>query len=71
MSKPVIVGWILLIIGTILWLYGYFVTGHSPLIDWQAHTPWWIADYLPNIEFEIGMVLVWLSMVPMYWPSKG
>ena len=70
MSKPVIAGWILLIVGTILWLYGYFVTGHPALFDWQAHTPSWIADYLPNIESEIGMALVWASMIPMYWPKS-
>jgi len=68
-SKPAIAGWIILIGGTILWIYGYFVTGHPPLIDWQARTPWWIADYLPNLESEIGMALVWASVVPMYWPS--
>lgn len=70
MSKSVIAGWIILIVGTILWLYGYFVTGHPALFDWQAHTPAWIADYLPNIEFEIGMALVWASMIPMYWPKS-
>ena len=70
LSKPAIAGWILLIVGTILWIYGYFVTGHPALIDWQARTPWWIADTLPNLESEIGMALVWASMVPMYWPSS-
>ena len=69
MDKPVIAGWIILVVGTALWVYGYFVTGHPALIDWQAHTPRWLADYLPNIESEIGMALVWASMVPMYWPS--
>ncbi len=70
MAKPVIAGWIILILGTIVWLYGYFVTGHPPLFDWQARTPSWIADYLPSIESEIGMALVWASMIPMYWPSQ-
>jgi hypothetical protein len=69
-SKRVIVGWIIMIAGTILWIYGYFATGHPPLVDWQAHTPWWISDTLPNVESEVGMALVWLSMVPMYWPSR-
>jgi len=52
----------------VLWLYGYFATGNPSLIDWQANTPWWIADFLPNIESEIGMVLVCVGMVPIYWP---
>ena len=41
---------------------------YPSLIDWQAHTPWWIADYLPNLESETGMLLCIASMVPMYWP---
>lgn len=52
MSKAVIAGWTVLVAGTVLWLYGYFATGHPSLIDWHSHTPWWIADYLPNLEFE-------------------
>jgi hypothetical protein len=69
-SNAVIIGWIILLAGTAFWIYGYFATGHPPLIDWRANTPWWIADYLPNIESEIGMVLVFASMVPIYWPSR-
>jgi hypothetical protein len=53
-----------------IWLYGYFVPGNPSLIDWRAHTPWWIADFLPNIESEIGMVLMLLSIVPTYWPRR-
>jgi hypothetical protein len=52
------------------WLYGYYTTGNPSLIDWHAHTPWWIADFLPNIESEIGMALVCASMVLIYWPSR-
>ncbi len=70
LSKVVIVGWIIELAGIALWLYGYFATGHSALIDWHAYTPWWIADYLPNIESEIGMTLVCAAMVPIYWPSR-
>ena len=51
MSKAVIAGWSILLAGTVFWLYAYFATGHPSLIDWHSHTPWWIADYLPNIEF--------------------
>jgi hypothetical protein len=70
MSKAVIVGWILSSVGTILWLYGYFSTGNPSLFDWHAYTPWWIADYLPNIESEMGMALVCVGMVPLYWPTR-
>ncbi len=70
MTKIALTGWIITLIGTAIWIYGYFVTGHPPLIDWQAHTPWWIADFLPNVESEIGLALVCVGMVPMYWPDS-
>jgi hypothetical protein len=70
MSKAVIVGWIMSGSGTVLWLYGYFTTGNKSFINWHASAPWWIADYLPNIESEFGMMLVILSFVPLYWPSR-
>ena len=70
MSKIVIIGWIISLAGTALWVYGYFATGSPSLIDWHANTPWWIADYLPNIESEIGMVLTFVGMVPVYWPPR-
>ena len=68
LSKSVIIGYITSLAGTALWLYGYFEAGHPALIDWHTYTPWWIADFLPNMESEVGMVLVFVSMVPMYWP---
>ena len=70
MSRAVIIGWSIELAGTALWLYGYFATGNPSFIDWHAYTPWWIADYLPNIESEIGMALVFAGMVPLYWPAR-
>jgi hypothetical protein len=69
-SKTVIIGWIISLAGIALWIYGYFVTGNPSLIDWQANTPRWIADFLPNIESEIGMALAFAGMVPIYWPPR-
>jgi hypothetical protein len=69
LSKSVIIGYLTSITGTALWLYGYFEAGHPVLIDWHTYTPWWIADFLPNMESEIGMALVFASTVLMYWPS--
>ena len=68
MSKRVLFGWILMIAGSVLWIYGYLVTGHPSLINWQADAPKWIAEFLPNIESEIGMALMLAGMVPTYWP---
>ena len=70
MSKTVIIGWVILLLGMVLWLYGYLATGNPSLLDWHANTPWWIADFLPNIESEIGIALVFVSMAPIYWPSQ-
>jgi len=69
-SKTVILGWIVELTGTALWLYGYFSAGHPSVFDWHATAPWWIADFLPNIESEIGMALVLAAMIPIYWPAR-
>jgi hypothetical protein len=69
-SKTVIIGYIISLTGSALWIYGYFTIGSPPIIDWHAHAPWWIADYLPNIESEIGMVLAIGALIPIYWPRR-
>jgi hypothetical protein len=65
-----VVGYLLSAAGTALWLYGYFSVGSATLVDWRAHTPWWIAKYLPNLESEVGMALMLMAMIPIYWPRK-
>ena len=70
MRKAAIYGWAIEFVGTALWLFGYFVTGHPPLINWRASAPWWIADYLPNLESEIGMLIICAGMIPLYWPAE-
>jgi fucose 4-O-acetylase-like acetyltransferase len=70
MSSTVVGGWIIALLGTGLWLYGCFTTGYPSLVDWHANTPWWVADFLPNIESEVGMALVFGSMVPIYWSPR-
>ena len=64
-------GWILQLTGLALWLFGYFTSGHPALIDWRALMPWWISDFLPNFETELGVVLMLVSIVPMYWPTRA
>jgi hypothetical protein len=68
-TKPVIVGWAIQLIDTALWIYGYFVTLHPSLIDWHDITPSWFADWLPNIEAEIGLALVIVGTL-RFIPSK-
>jgi endonuclease/exonuclease/phosphatase (EEP) superfamily protein YafD len=57
MTKGNIIGWVIELAGSALWIYGYFVTGHRAIIDWHSSAPWW-------------MVLVFAGMVPMYWPAR-
>ena len=61
------VGWGLSIIGTALWGYGYFIHGLPPLVDWQAFTPAWVADFLPNRQAEAGFALMIVGSIPVYW----
>jgi hypothetical protein len=68
MRKQAIAGWVISLAGTALWLYGYYTTGHAPFVDWKIHTPWWIADFLPNREAEIGMVLICVGSAVPYLP---
>jgi hypothetical protein len=70
MSKTAIAGWVICAVGTALWIYGYYSTGYPSLIDWHARTPWWIADFMPNLESEVGMALIVASMLPIYWPPR-
>ena len=62
--------WAAMIAGTALWGYGLLVTGTAPLIDWKSNAPWWIADYLPNMESELGLVLCCLGSLAPYWPRQ-
>jgi hypothetical protein len=66
----IVTSWAAMIVGTALWGYGLFVTGTAPIIDWKSNAPWWIADYLPNMESELGLVLVCLGSLAPYWPRR-
>jgi hypothetical protein len=65
----VLLGWVVSVAGTALWIYGFFVTGNAPLIEWSTIAPWWIAEAFPNIQAELGMTLSCLGLVGVYWPS--
>jgi hypothetical protein len=64
-----IVGWTVSLAGSALWTYGYFVPGSPSFFNWGSFTPWWIADFLPNSQSEIGMLFAFAGMIPIYWPS--
>jgi len=71
MNKVVVLGGIASLGGMVIWLWGYFTNGSASFIDWHNTVPWWIADYLPNIQAETGMVLMLIGMVAIYWPVRG
>jgi hypothetical protein len=58
-----ILGWGGSLAGTLLWLYGYVSHGTPSVVNWKAYTPWWISGFLPNLEAELGMVLIVLTTV--------
>jgi hypothetical protein len=45
------ISYIIMSVGTVIWVYGYFTTGSPSLFDWKAHTPSWIAEFLPNLAW--------------------
>lgn len=61
------IGWVIYAVGFVIWCFGYLSAGHAPLIDWAAATPWWISSFVPNLEAELGLALMFVSIVPMHW----
>ena len=56
--------WAIYAAGIAIWLFGYLSAGHAPLFDWNAVTTWWISRFVPNLQAELGMVLMFASMIP-------
>jgi hypothetical protein len=59
-------GYAIYAVGFAIWLFGYLSAGHPPVFDWRGATPWWISSFVPNLEPELGMVLMFASMTPLY-----
>jgi hypothetical protein len=59
-------GWAIYAIGFAIWVFGYLSAGHPPVFDWRGGTPWWISSFVPNLEAELGMMLMFASMIPIY-----
>jgi hypothetical protein len=60
------VGWAIYAAGFAIWLFGYLSPGYAPLFDWKAATPWWISSFVPNLQAELGLALMFASMIPIY-----
>jgi hypothetical protein len=61
-----IFGWVIYAAGFAIWLFGYLSAGHAPVFDWKGATPWWISSFVPNLEAELGLALMYASMIPIY-----
>ena len=60
-------GYAIYAVGLAIWLFGYLSAGHPPVFDWRGATPWWMSSLVPNLEAELGMVLMFASVIPIYW----
>jgi hypothetical protein len=51
----------------VIWLFGYLSAGHASIFHWDMATPWRISSFVPNLEAELGLALMFASMIPIYW----
>jgi hypothetical protein len=58
------IGWAIYGAGFVIWCFGYLSAGHAPVFDWEVATPWWISSFVPNLEAELGLALMFGSMLP-------
>jgi hypothetical protein len=70
MTNAKSIGWAIYAAGFAIWSFGYLSAGHAPLFDWEAATPWWISSFVPNLEAELGLALMFASMIPIYWRAS-
>ena len=59
------VGWAIYAAGFVIWLFGYVTAGHASVFAWDVATPSWISSFVPNLEAELGLVLMFASMIPI------
>ena len=64
------IGWTIYAAGFAIWLFGYLSAGHASAFDWVGATPSWISTFVPNLEAELGLALMFASMIPIYWRRR-
>jgi hypothetical protein len=64
------IGWAIYAAGFAIWLFGCLSAGHTPAFDWVGATPSWISSFVPNLEAELGLALMFASMIPIYWRRR-
>ena len=67
MANAKSIGWAIYAAGFVIWLFGYLSAGHASAFDWDVATPSWISSFVPNLEAELGLALMFASMIPIYW----
>jgi len=67
MAKAKSIGWAIYVAGFVIWLFGYLSTGHAGAFDWDVVAPSWVSSFVPNLEAEFGLALMFASMIPIYW----
>ena len=67
MANAKSIGWTIYAAGFVIWLFGYLSAGHASAFDWDVATPSWISSFVPNVEAELGLALMFASMIPIYW----
>ena len=60
-------GWVVSIVGAALYVYGYFATGTTSMVNWSLYIPEWSVEFVPNLEAEIGLALSILGAIPLYY----
>ena len=58
MTKAKSIGWAIYVAGFVIWLFGYLSTGHAAAFDWDVVAPSWISSFVPNLETEFGLALM-------------
>jgi hypothetical protein len=71
MANAKSIGWTIYAAGFVIWLLGYLSAGRAPVFDWAAATPWWISNFVPNREAELGLAVMFATMIPIYWRTGG
>jgi hypothetical protein len=67
MAKAKSIGWAIYVAGFVIWFFGYLSTGHAAAFDWDGAAPSWISSFVSNLEAEVGLALMFASMIPIYW----
>ncbi len=62
-----ILGWVVSLVGTALYLYGYFSDGGAALINWPVYLPDWAVEFVPNWQAELGFALSIVGSIPLYY----